>query len=413
MKAHIITIGNEILIGQIIDSNSAFIGQQLTEIGVEVHQISSISDDAAHITQTLQQNTAEIVILTGGLGPTKDDITKKTLAQFFDCDLIQNESLLEHIQHLFKEVYKREMNALNQEQALVPSCATVLFNTIGTASGMWFEKNNILYISLPGVPFEMKKLLTEEVLPRIQKQFQLPYIIQRNVLVINTPESTLSAILNDWEDALPKHFSLAYLPSNGRIRLRLMAKAGNKVMLEEEMHQQLSSLQEILGNKIQSIQGESIEQLMGKILVEKNHTLAVAESCTGGKISSLITQISGASQYYKGAITSYATEAKTNLLHVSTETIHLHTVVSEEVAREMAQGVSEQLQTTIGLSITGVAGPNKGEDGKEVGTFCVAIHTDGNTHSKTFFIPNIPREDFIEIAAKRAIDFLYQSMLLK
>lgn len=410
MRAHIITIGNEILIGQIIDTNSAFIGQKLTEIGIAVHQISSISDDATHITKTLEQNQCEIVIITGGLGPTKDDITKKTLASFFGCDLVHNPVLLSHIQHLFANVYKRDMNALNQEQALVPSCAKILFNTIGTASGMWFEKEGIIYVSLPGVPFEMKKLFTEEVLPKIQRKFTLPFILQRNILVINTPESTLSAMLDDWEDDLPKHFSLAYLPNSGRIRLRLMAKGTDKALLEQELQERISSLQTILGTKIQSIQGETLEQLLAQKLVQQRLTLSVAESCTGGKISALLTKHSGASQFYKGGITSYATEIKQQFLHVSVETIQNHTVVSEEVALEMACGIATEFNTDIGLAITGVAGPNLGEDGKDVGTFCVAMCWNGTSIAKTYFIPNIPREDFIEIAAKRAIDFLYHQL---
>lgn len=408
MTASIITIGTEILTGQIVDTNSAFIGQKLTEIGINVQSIQSIPDDKQTILNTLQGCSADIIIITGGLGPTQDDITKKTLATFFNTELVLNNKVLEHITHLFEKVLGRKMNEKNVQQAYVPSNAKILHNKAGTAPGMWFEENNKIYISLPGVPFEMKNLMTDFVLPKLQQQFSLPFILQKHLLLINIPESELAILLEDWENSLPENVSVAYLPKAARIRMRLTIEGTDKQEIEEVLQTQINTLKPIIAPYLQSEKGEALEALLQQKFIEKSITLSTAESCTGGNIAHQITTISGSSAYFVGGMITYATRIKEQFLHISHNLIENETVVSEAVANAMAEGIRKQFNTDFGLAITGVAGPNLGEDKNEVGTAYIAIANKDKTWTKKIFYPNLQRQDFIEIATLKALDFLYE-----
>ncbi len=408
MSASIITIGTEILIGQIVDTNSAFIGQKLTEIGINVQSIQSIPDDKQTILNTLQFCNADIIIITGGLGPTQDDITKKTLAEFFNTELVLNNNVLQHITHLFEKILGRKMNEKNVQQAYVPSNAKILHNKAGTAPGMWFEENNKIYISLPGVPFEMKNLMNDFVLPKLQEQFSLPFIIQKHLLLVNIPESELAILLEDWENNLPENISVAYLPKAARIRMRLTIEGNDKPKIEEELQTQINKLKLIIAPYLQSEKGEILEELLQQKFIAKSITLSTAESCTGGNIAHQITKISGSSAYYIGGLITYATRIKEQFLHISHELIENETVVSEAVAKAMAEGIRKQFSTDYGLAITGVAGPNLGEDKNEIGTAYIAVANKDNTWIKKIFYPNLQRQDFIEIATLKALDFLYE-----
>ena len=407
MTASIITIGTEILIGQIVDTNSAFIGKRLTEIGITVEAIHSIPDEKTIIFKTLENCNSEIVLITGGLGPTQDDITKKTLAEFFNTELILNNNVLQHITHLFEKVLGRKMNEKNVQQAYVPSNAKILHNKAGTAPGMWFEENSKVYISLPGVPFEMKNLMTDFVLLKLQQQFSLPFILQKHLLLINIPESELAILLEDWENSLPENVSVAYLPKAARIRMRLTIEGKNKQKIEEQLQAQINILKPIIAPYLQSEKGEIVEELLQQKFIEKSLTLSTAESCTGGNISHQITKISGSSAYYIGGMITYATRIKEQFLHIFHDLIENETVVSEAVAKAMAEGIKIQFNTDFGLAITGVAGPNLGEDKNEVGTAYIAVANKDKTFTKKIFYPNLQREDFIEIATLKSLDFLY------
>jgi len=406
MNAHIITIGDEILIGQIIDSNSAYIGQKFTEIGIKVEKISSISDNRNAIINTFSETEAKINIITGGLGPTKDDITKQCISEFFNSELVENKEVLQNIIHLIENIFKRKMNDLNVQQSYIPKIATPLMNKVGTAPGIWIEKGDKIFIFLPGVPFEMKKLMTDEVLPKLKSIFKLPYIVQKHLLLLNIPESELAILLSDWENKLPSNISLAYLPQGARIKLRLTAKGNNREELEKILHENIESLKPIISKNLYSISGEKIEELIGKKLLKNQLTLSTAESCTGGNIAKIITSVSGSSQYFIGSIVSYSTRIKEEFLHVSAKNIATYSVVSEEVAKEMATGIQKNFKTDLALSVTGVAGPNKGEDQKEIGNAWIALAVKDKIYSKHIFIPNLQRNDFIENISLKALDFL-------
>ncbi|MEZ4796066.1 MAG: competence/damage-inducible protein A [Flavobacteriaceae bacterium] len=412
MQAEIITIGDEILIGQIVDSNSAFIAQELNKIGVSVYQITSVQDDKAHILKSLKEaeQNADIIIITGGLGPTKDDITKNTLAEYFNDTLVPDASVLENIQELWRKYIKQELSQVNIDQALVPSTAKVLMNRFGSAPGMWLEKESKVFISLPGVPFEMKALIENEVIPRLRKQFKLPFILHKTLLTYGLGESKLAERIEVWEDNLPKFIKLAYLPSLGRVRLRLSAKANDKEMVIVEMKKQI---QELLP-QIQDIfvgfeEDHSIEAIIGKKLTELGKTLSTAESCTGGKIAEQITAIPGASNYFKGSIVSYATQAKIDVLKVDANLIDKYSVVSTQVAEAMATQVQKLFKTDYAISTTGNAGPTKGDTDSEVGTVCIAIATPHGVFSEEFHLGN-HRIKVINKAVNKAFELLQKEI---
>ena len=339
MKATVITIGDEILIGQIVDTNSSYISKALDKIGIATHEMLSISDDKNHILKTFKkvQNNFDVVVITGGLGPTKDDITKKTFCDYFDDVLIQNDSVLAHVKEIIEGFYNKPITQLNIEQALVPSKAKVLFNKMGTAPGMLMEHENTVFVSLPGVPYEMKYLVDNELIPYLVNKFKRPYIVHKTLMTYGRGESLIAEQIEDWETNLPSFIKLAYLPSPGKVRLRLTARGENEAILNESILKEVEKLEQLIGDIIVGYdEEETIEVIIGKELTKKQVTLSTAESCTGGKIAELITSVSGASAYFQGGIVSYSNQVKMDLLKVNSETIEQFSVVSAEVAREMA-----------------------------------------------------------------------------
>jgi nicotinamide-nucleotide amidase len=387
MKAEIITIGDEILIGQIVDTNSAFIAKELNNIGVSVIQITSVQDDKAHILQAFEaaESNVDIVIITGGLGPTKDDITKTTLAQYFKDTLVYDQAVLNNIKYLWKHFVKQPLLQVNIDQSLVLSKATALMNTSGSAPGMWIEKNNTIFISLPGVPYEMKGLMNDEVLPRISDKFKRPYILHKTLLTYGLGESVIAERIKAWEAALPDSVKLAYLPNLGRVRLRLSSTGFDKAAVIQRVDAQVETLLPLINDIFVGFEEQSsIEQLIGNQLVKLGKTLSVAESCTGGKIAENMTAYGGASAYFKGGIVAYATEAKIEVLKVAPELISKHSVVSSEVAEAMAQNVKKVFNSDYGIATTGNAGPSKGDSDAEIGTVCIAIATPDAVFSQQF-----------------------------
>ncbi len=378
MFAEIITIGDEILIGQVIDTNSAFIAKELNKIGVLVYQITSVQDDRQHILNALSEakSRAQIVIVTGGLGPTKDDITKEVFCEFFEDKLVRDKSVLQHIEHYFEGVIAAPISEINRQQAMVPAKATVLHNANGTAPGMWMQSDGVAFVSLPGVPFEMKALIVGQVIPKIVKEFKRPYIIHKTLVTYGMGESALAEKIEDWEDNLPSFIKLAYLPNLGKVRLRLSAKGEDRQMLVDAMEAQIAKLQLLIGDILYGTEDEeTVEEQVAKSFTAKRMTLATAESCTGGKIAEQITALPGASAYYKGTVVSYATETKINVLNVPKTLIDKHSVVSAEVAKAMALNVKTMMNADFAVATTGNAGPTKGDSDAEVGTVYIAIAT--------------------------------------
>jgi nicotinamide-nucleotide amidase len=407
MKAEIITIGDEILIGQIIDTNSQWIGTELNKIGVSVYQISSIQDDKEHILTALKEaeERVDIVILTGGLGPTKDDITKHTIAAYFKDTLHLNEAVVTHIQELFK-TYKIPFGEMNRLQGMMPSKATYLKNDIGTAPGMWFEENETIFVSLPGVPNEMKKLMSNHVLPRIQEKFNLPFIIHKTIMTYGQGESIVAERIADFENNLPSFIKLAYLPNYGRVRLRLSAKGSNKSLLEATLEKLIAQLYVLIPDIISGLdETGTIEKKVGDLLKERNQTISTAESITGGKIAATLVSVPGASSYFKGSIVSYSAATKISLLEVSKEMIEKYSVVSKEVAEQMAISARIQLNTDYAIAVTGNAGPTKDNNDKSVGIVFIAIATPKAIIVEEFNFGE-PREKVIRRTVNKALEIL-------
>jgi nicotinamide-nucleotide amidase len=413
MKAEIITIGDEILIGQIVDTNSQWIGTELNKIGVSVYQISSIQDDKQHILNALKeaQERVDIVILTGGLGPTKDDITKKTIAEFFhDDEIVEYPEVLEHIKGLFRKI-NHPFKEVQRFQAQLPSKATLLMNNFGTAPGMWFYENNTVFVSLPGVPYEMKGLITNHVLPRIQQQFKLPFIIHKTIMTYGQGESTIAERIEDFENNLPTYIKLAYLPSFGKVRLRLSAKGENKEILEKELNEKVAAIYQLIPEIITGIDDDrSLEKRVGELLKKNNKTISTAESITGGKIAATMVSIEGSSAYYKGSFVTYSAETKINLLGVLPETIQKYSVVSKEVALEMAKGAKERLQTNYAIAVTGNAGPTTDHNDKSVGLVYVAFVSDEKEFVEEFNFGE-PREKVINKTVSKSLEIVYRELI--
>ncbi|WCO00942.1 competence/damage-inducible protein A [Psychroserpens ponticola] len=415
MQAEIITIGDEILIGQIVDSNSAFIAKQLNKIGVSVYQITSVQDDREHILKSLAEAeaNADIVILTGGLGPTKDDITKKTIADYFDDTLSEDLSVRKNIEHLWKEFVKKPVSQVNLDQALVPSKATVLMNKYGSAPGMWLEKNDTVFISLPGVPFEMKGLIKDEVIPKLRGRFKFPYIQHITFLTYGLGESSLAERIEVFENELPDFIKLAYLPSLGRVRLRLSGKGNDRVTVEAEIKKQTEKLLPQIEDIFVGFEEDlSIESIIGKYLTEIGQTVATAESCTGGLLAERFTANAGASKYFKGSIVSYTKETKVNLLKVSEDIIDKYSVVSAEVAEAMAKNALQLLNTDFAISTTGNAGPTKDDTEEGLGIVYIAIATKDKVYSEQFSFGN-HRVKVINRATNKAFEILLKEILKK
>jgi len=413
MNATIVTIGDEILIGQIVDTNSGFIAKSLDKIGVEIHEMLSISDNKKHILGTFAklQNTVDLVIITGGLGPTKDDITKHTFCEYFEDKLVVNEKVLAHVTELIEGFYKRPISQLNKDQALVPSKCEVLFNKMGTAPGMWVKKENTVFISLPGVPAEMKHLVENEVIPKVAHEYKRPYIIHKTILTYGQGESLVAERIENWENNLPEYLKLAYLPSYGKLRLRLSARGTDKEFLEAAIEENVVSLTQIIGDIIVGFdEGETIEVVVGRLLTQQGKTISTAESCTGGKIAELFTSVAGASSYFRGSVVSYATDTKVSILGVSQNSIDKHTVVSAEVAKEMALGIQKLMKTDYAIATTGNAGPSKGDAAAEVGTVFIALATPNEVIVEEFNFGQ-PREKVIDRTSVKAFEILQKEIL--
>jgi len=415
MNAEIITIGDEILIGQIVDTNSQFIGQELNKIGVSVYQITSIQDDRQHILNALKeaQERVDIVILTGGLGPTKDDITKKTIAEYFnDHQLIEYPEVIEQIKEMFIKV-NHPFNEVQRYQAQLPSKATLLKNVFGTAPGMWFYENETVFVSLPGVPYEMKGLITNEVLPKIQQQFKLPFILHKTIMTYGQGESMIAERIEDFENNLPPYIKLAYLPSFGKVRLRLSAKGAHKEILEKELNDKVAEIYQLIPEIITGLDDDSsLEKRVGALLKRNNETISTAESLTGGQIAANLVSVAGSSDYYKGSFVTYSAETKINLLGVSAETIDKYSVVSKEVALEMARGVKAKLQTNYAIAVTGNAGPSTDNTDKSVGIVYIAFISDTTELVQEFDFGQ-PREKVINRTVSKALEIANKEILKK
>jgi len=415
MKAEIITIGDEILIGQIVDTNSQWIGVELNKIGVSVYQITTIQDDRQHILNALKeaQERVDIVILTGGLGPTKDDITKKTIAEYFnDSKLIEYPEVVEHIKELFKKI-NHPFKEIQRYQAQLPSKATYLKNQFGTAPGMWFYENETVFVSLPGVPYEMKGLMTHEVLPKIQQKFKLPFIMHQTIMTYGAGESMIAERIEDFEDSLPKNIKLAYLPSFGKVRLRLSANGPDQKILKNQLKEKVDQLSELIPDVIVGYEDDaSIEKSVGQLLKEKKKTVATAESVTGGKIGASLVAIAGSSVYYKGSIVAYTAEMKNDLLGVENSTINTFSVVSEEVVVEMAVSVRKKMKSDYAIAVTGNAGPTTDDTDKTLGVVYIAIASDTGVSVKEFNFGQ-PREKVINGTVNKALGLLQKEILKK
>lgn len=412
MKATIVTIGDEILIGQIIDTNSGYIAKALDKIGVQTHELLSISDDKQHILDTFNslQNKVDFVIITGGLGPTKDDITKKTFCEYFDDILIENQEVLTHVKEMIESIFKRPITQMNRDQALVPSKCEVLFNKVGTAPGMWMKKENTVYVSLPGVPYEMKYLVENEIVPKIVKEYDRPYIIHKTILTYGQGESLVAERIEDWENELPDFIKLAYLPAPGRVRLRLTARGTNKELLQKAIDKNVQSLSKIISDIIVGYdEDQTIEVVLGRQLTKLGKTIATAESCTGGKIAQVLTSVSGASNYFRGSVVSYATDTKVSVLGVSQQVIDKHSVVSAQVAKEMAIGIQKLMKTDYAIATTGNAGPSKGDADASVGTVFIALITPNNIIVEEFNFGQ-PREKVIDRTVNKAFEMLQKEI---
>jgi nicotinamide-nucleotide amidase len=396
------------LIGQIIDTNSSYIAKALDKIGIATYEMLSISDDKNHIVKTLRevQNNFDVVIITGGLGPTKDDITKKTFCEYFDDVLVQNDAVLDQVKSIIEGIYKKPITQLNIEQALVPSKSKVLFNKMGTAPGMLMEHQNTVFISLPGVPYEMKYLIDNEVILYLVEKFERPYIVHKTLMTYGRGESLIAEQIEDWETNLPSFIKLAYLPSPGKVRLRLTARGTNEAVLIDSILSEIEKLKPLIGDIIVGYdEEETIEVVLTRTLSEKYLTLATAESCTGGKIAQLISAVPGASACFKGGIVAYSNQIKIDVLKVNSDTIRQFSVVSKEVAKEMALNCRSIFNTDYAIATTGNAGPTKGNSEAEIGTVFIAIATPNEVFVEEFNFGQ-PREKVIDRAVNKALEWL-------
>ena len=392
--AEVVTIGDEILYGQITDTNTQWMSTELDKIGIKTVRKSSVGDQEAQILQIFEEaeNRADIVLLTGGLGPTKDDITKKTLCKYFGDELVINEEALGFITDFFTK-RGRPMTELNRLQAMVPSKCTYLANKTGTAPGMWFEHKSkanrrTVFVSMPGVPHEMKYLMTNEVIPRLKQYFETPIIYHKMIRTIGVGESFLAEKIENWEDNLPQHIKLAYLPSFGQVRLRLTAIGENEEVLKQEVQTEIDKVLPLIKDSVFGYDNDDLEVAIGKTLKSKNLTVSVAESCTGGYISHLFTKVAGSSAYFMGGVVSYDNSVKINILGVNAQTIADHGAVSQETVTQMAEGVRKLLKTDFTIATSGVAGPDGGTPEKPVGTIWIACAMEGKTIARKIQMTN-------------------------
>lgn len=411
MLAEIITIGDELLIGQVVDTNSAWMGEVLNQHGIKVNRITSISDNREEIIKTLKEASlrAKLILITGGLGPTNDDITKKTLCEYFNVSTRFDEKAYEDVLHLFS-IRGREVSAINRMQAEVPENCTTLYNKVGTAPGMWFDENDVVYVSMPGVPYEMKYLMEHEVLPRITKRFSTPAIIHSTILTFGIGESFLAEKIADFENALPSHIKLAYLPAAGSVRLRLTSSGADEASLKTELNEQTQKLSQLIPDYVYGYGKTEMPQVVGDLLKSKGFTIATAESCSGGYMAHLITAIPGSSAYYIGSSVTYSNESKTQLLGVPAELIANHGAVSEQVVLSMVESVKKLFKVDCAIATTGIAGPSGGTPEKPVGTVWVGVSTPAGTKAHLLKLGD-NRLRTIEVAALSGLNFLRKELL--
>ncbi|MBU2902790.1 competence/damage-inducible protein A [Maribacter dokdonensis] len=414
MLAEIITIGDEILIGQVVDTNSAFIGKELNKIGISVYQITSIQDERVHMLNAFKEASerVDVVIITGGLGPTKDDITKHTLCEFFNDELVENAQVLAHVEELFaKYISNTPISDINRMQALVPSKAEVLHNANGTAPGMLMRKGEVTFVSLPGVPFEMKHLLKFSVIPKLVNYYKRPHIMHRTIVTYGMGESAIAKRIEAWENALPSNIKLAYLPSLGKVRLRLSGKSVDYDELVTAMNLQSEKLFPLIEDIVYGLEDDqSLEEIVAKLLIDKSFTLSTAESFTGGMIAEKLTSLPGASGYFKGSVVSYATETKINVLKVPIKLVEDYSVVSAEVAVAMAKGAKKLMKTDFAIATTGNAGPTKGDSKADVGTVFIAIDGPTSQFVQKFQMGST-RERVVEKSVNKAFELLQKEIL--
>lgn len=375
----------------------------------------SISDEKQHILDTFHslQNKVEVVIVTGGLGPTKDDITKKTFCDYFKDTLVENEAVLVHVKSIIEGIYKRPITQINRDQALVPTKAKVLFNQVGTAPGMWMEKENTVFISLPGVPYEMKYLIDNEVIPNLVQKFERPYIVHQTIMTYGRGESMIAEQIEEWENSLPDFIKLAYLPSPGKVRLRLTGRGTNEEVLKTEIKNQVEKLDLLIHDIIVGYnEDDSIEVVLGRLMTEKRLTISTVESCTGGKIAATLSAVPGASKYFRGSVVSYATQAKIDVLDIDENLIIKHGVVSSEVASEMAKSIQIMMNSDYAIATTGNAGPTKESGGAELGTVFIGIATPDEIFVEEFNFGQ-PREKVIDRTIGKGLELIYKEILKK
>ncbi|MPQ48310.1 competence/damage-inducible protein A [Marinifilum sp. N1E240] len=406
MQAEIITIGDEILIGQVVDTNSAWMAKELNKIGIDVSRINSISDQKNDIINSIEESfkRVSLVLMTGGLGPTNDDITKKTLSDYFGMKLVQDDKLYLKIQERLSR-YGIPMNHFNVEQALVPDQARIIDNNFGSAPCMWFERDGKVVISMPGVPFEMKGIMENGVLNALRTCYSTPAIVHRTIMTQGIGESLLAEMLEDWEGNLPKGMKLAYLPSPGQVRLRLSVTGENKEDLELAINKQVELLEKIIPENIFGFDDTPMEESVAKLLKEKGLTMGTAESCTGGYIAHLITSHSGSSEYFKGSIVSYCNEIKEKVLGVNVEDLNNFGAVSQQVVEQMAIGARKALNVDYALATSGIAGPDGGTEEKPVGTVWIALASKSKVISQKLSLYKV-RERNIRVAALKVLNLL-------
>lgn len=411
VRAEVITIGDELLFGQITDTNTAWIGTELTNIGIRVVRKTSVGDQADAILQALTEahHRADVIIITGGLGPTKDDITKKTLCTYFGVGMVRNETALALVTDFF-EKRGREMTDLNRGQADLPANAVYIQNDWGTAPGMWFDYEGRVYVSLPGVPFEMIHLMSNRILPELTNHFETPIIKHKMIRTVGIGESFLAERIEAWEDALPDHIKLAYLPSFGGVKLRLTATGTDNAQLDQALAAQVASVMPLIQKNVYGFDNDELETVVGTLLIHKKQTLAAAESCTGGYVSAQITKVPGSSAYFWGSVVSYSNTVKVSQLGVRPETLTQYGAVSEETIRQMAEGVRNALGTSIGIATSGIAGPGGGTPDKPVGTVWIACATEQRTVTRLLKLGQY-RDQNIQLTTTYLLNMLREELL--
>lgn len=412
INASIITIGDELLIGQVIDTNSAWIAKQLNLAGIHLRRRVAVGDVWGEITAALDREKADcnIILITGGLGPTADDITKQVLCEYFNGKMITHEASLAHIKHLFETIYKRPLTDRNLLQAQVPDTCKVILNKRGSAPGMWFEKDGIVFISMPGVPFEMKGMMEESVIPELIEYFKVPYITHRTLMTVGVGESIIADMISELENRLPAHIRLAYLPNFSIVRLRLTGTSSNKESLDKEIDGFFNELQQLVKEYLVTNEDQSMEQVVANMLKSRNQTVSTAESCTGGYIAHLLTSIPGASAFFEGSIISYSYEAKENLLQVNHNDLSQNGAVSEKIVQEMAKGIFNKLSADYTISVSGIMGPAGGLPDKPVGTVWIAVGNRAEIITKKFKL-RFDRITNIQVTAMFALNMLREFIL--